>query len=159
RTARESSRARSQSPTSCIRALDAPHPVREQPLALEREHALRMELHALDVELAMAKPHDLAFRGPRAHLEARRERRALDEQRVIACRLERRGEAFEDAASVVLDWRRLAVHEALRAHDTPAERLPHRLMSEADAEDRDGPRNRLNGFERDPRLVRRARTG
>src|SRR5690606_2741860 len=66
----------------------ARHEVAQQVVAMAGEDRLRMELHALDVEFAMAQPHDLVDRtvgvfGPRGDLEASRQRLALDHQRVV----------------------------------------------------------------------------
>ena len=61
---------------------------------------------------------------------------ALDHQRMIARRLERRVDAAENSAALVADFRQLAVHRRRRAHHLAAERLADRLMAEADAEDR-----------------------
>ena len=116
-----------------------------------------MKLHALDVELAVAQAHDLALGGPRADLEARRERRALDDERVVARRLEGAGEPREEAAAVVQDGRGLAVHQAPGADDAAAEGLPDGLVPEAHAEDGQLAAERCDSRERDARLVRRAR--
>src|SRR5437016_4188256 len=45
-------------------------------------------------------------------------------------------QASEDRFGVVLNLRRLAVKELRRPHYLPAERLPHRLMTQANAENR-----------------------
>ena len=82
-----------------------------------------MELHALDGERAVAQAHDLALRGPRGDLEAVGQRRALDDQRVVARRLERARQPREDARAVVLDRRGPPVHQPRRAHHLAAERL------------------------------------
>src|SRR5258707_185012 len=50
---------------------------------------------------------------------------------------ERTGKARKQLRAVVLDSRRLAVHDPARPHDLPAVRLTNRLVPEADAEDRD----------------------
>ena len=73
---------------------------------------------------------------PRRHLELGRQPLLGDDQRVIARRDERPGDAGEHAAAVVLDRRRLAVHRHARAHDRAAEHRADRLVPEADAEDR-----------------------
>src|SRR5208337_3812504 len=49
---------------------DAPHPVADQAFPFRRQHALGVELYALDVELTVPQAHDLALGRPRAHLEA-----------------------------------------------------------------------------------------
>src|SRR5262249_5113754 len=90
-----------------------PHEVREQLGAFERQEALRVELHAVQRPLAVADAHDLALVGPGADDEVGvGERLALDDQAVVARRLERVGQPREDPLVVVVDRRRLAVHDA-----------------------------------------------
>ena len=61
---------------------------------------------------------------------------------------------------VVLDRRRLAVHDALGAHDLAAECLADGLMAEADAEDRaPSPASSRDELEADAASVRRAGPG
>ena len=134
-------------------------PVVDQPLALARQNALGVKLHALDRVQSMPEAHDLALGRPRADLEAGRQRLALDEERVVSRRLERRGDAVEEAAAVVKDGRRLSVHQAPGAHDAPPVGLPDRLVPQTDSEDRQTAAESLQDLERDAGLVRRARTG
>src|SRR5579859_7327977 len=94
-----------------------------------------MELHALDSMLLVAQTHDLTLRRMRTDFEGRR-KFGLDEQGMIAHRLERIGEAREDRFTVVDDRRGLAVHQPRSAHDPAAERLTDTLMTQADAEHR-----------------------
>ena len=84
---------------------------------------------------AMPQAHDRAVLGARRDLELVGQRLG-DDQRVIAAGDERLRHAAEDAAAVVLDRRRLAVHRRRRAHDLAAERDADGLMPEADAEHR-----------------------
>ena len=72
-------------------------------------------------------------RRPRAPAAARRRRRRASGSATASNGL---GDAGEDAAAVVLDRRRLAVHRRRRAHDRAAERGADRLVPEADAENR-----------------------
>src|SRR5262249_50926541 len=96
-----------------------------------------MKLDAFDGLAAMAEPHDLALAGPCADLQTRGQRLPPHEQRMVARRVERIRQALEDRLAVVLDRRRLAVHDALGADDLAAECCTERLMSEADTEDRE----------------------
>ena len=123
------------------------------------EQRLRMELHAFDREAAVAQAHDLAILGLGADLEAGGQRRALDDQRVIAGGDELIFDAGENPRAIMADARSLAVHHLLRAHHLAAERLADGLVAEAHAEDRNAPGQALDGLQRDPRLVRRARAG
>ena len=77
-----------------------------------RQHRLRVELHAVDRELAVAHGHHLAVGGGRGDLEAVRDRRRGE--RVVAARREVLRQAGEQAAPVVVDGGRLAVDERLR---------------------------------------------
>src|SRR5258708_151593 len=96
--------ARSDPSGRAARALhDAREPVAGEPLAFAGEHALRVKLHALDVEADVAQAHDLALRRPSAHLEAVRERLSLDDERMVARGLERHAEAHEHGPLVVED--------------------------------------------------------
>src|SRR5579871_1922794 len=77
--------------------------VRQHGLAMLGQHRLGMELDAFDRHAAVAHPHDLAVRGPRAHLQAVRHAVPLDHERVIAGGGKGHRQAFEHTASVVLD--------------------------------------------------------
>src|SRR5437867_9532437 len=78
---------------------------------------------------------------------------------MIARRLERLRQPGEQPPAVVVDERRLAVHDARRAHDRPAEGGADRLMAQADAEDGDRAGEALDEGHRDARLARGARPG
>ena len=90
-----------------------------------------MKLHAFDRDVAVAQAHHLALGGPGGDLEVGSDRRAIDDQRVIARRGERARYAAEHTAAFVLDRRGAAVHQSRRAHDLGAEYLAHRLLAEA----------------------------
>src|SRR5438132_959796 len=79
--------------------------------------------------------HELASVALSGDLEARRQARALDRQRMIARDRERRSQPGEDPLLAVRDGGEFAVHYAPGAHDPTAEGLPDRLMAEAHAED------------------------
>src|SRR5882672_2313544 len=85
--------------------------VLEQLRALGREHALGVELHALDVERAVPYTHDLAVVGASGDGEVGRQLVAVRRERVVAADLEGVRHAAIDRAGVVLHDRRLAVHE------------------------------------------------
>src|SRR5688572_9575987 len=95
-----------------------------------------MKLHAFDRERAMSHAHDLAVFGLRRHDEAFGYRHALDYERVIARRNEIVGNAGKDPLTIVADTRHLAMHDLSRAHHFASECLADRLMTEADAENR-----------------------
>src|SRR5689334_14524297 len=85
--------------------------VLEEMRPFERQKALGMELHAVELPGLVPHPHDLTFGGPGADDKIRVVKRlALDNEAVIARRLERIGQAAKDALIVVVNHRRLAVH-------------------------------------------------
>src|SRR4051812_7456079 len=131
--------------------------VAEQGLAVRGQHRLGMELHALAWQLAVPHRHDGVARSGR-DLELGRKLR-VDDERVVAAGHERGFEAAEDRPAVVLDGGGLPVHR-LAAHDATAERLRHRLVTEAHAQHRNARRGeRGNRLHRHARLVRSARPG
>src|SRR4051812_17721763 len=101
--------------------------VRQHGLAVRREHRLRVELHALARQLAVANRHH-GFARARRHLELVGQRVGVHDERVVAPGHERGFEAAEDRPAVVLHARGLPVHR-LAAHDPAAERLGHRLVT------------------------------
>ena len=108
------------------------------------EHALGVELHALDGQRAMAQAHDdggSSFAGAvdlgSAGGDGERVRKRIfgDDERVIAGAGERRGQRFEDALAVVGDGAGFAVHELMGTNDLAAEGFADGLVAETDAED------------------------
>src|SRR6201982_1728366 len=97
----------------------------------------------------MRKPHHQPVLGLRGHVEIARQALALDHERMVARRIERRIDAAKYAAAAMLDLRQLAVNRDRRAHDFAAEGLADRLMPEADAKDRDPRRGGGNQVETD----------
>ena len=75
------------------------------------------------------------------------------DSRVIAYRLERRGQAGEDALAVVADHGRLAVDDLARVLHLPAEGLADGLLAQADAEDRSLAREVLDERNADASLL------
>src|SRR6185295_8079294 len=127
-------------------------------VAVLRQQRLRVELHTLDRQAAMAQPHDLAVLGLCGDGEAVRQGRPLDDQRVIARGNETSGYFPEHPFFVVADPRCLAVHHLPGAHHFPAERLADRLVAEADAESGHAAGEPPDRLERHARLVGRARS-
>src|SRR5690348_13987788 len=93
-----------------------------------------MELHPVRRVLGVTKAHHGAVGGPRGDDQLVRNRRAVDDERVVASRLEGIADARQHARVVVTDPRRLAVRR-LVAHHLGAEGLAHALVAEAHAED------------------------
>ena len=83
----------------------------------------------------------------------------LDDERVIPHRREGRRDALEQLIVLVDDRARLAVHQPVRLHDLPPERLADCLVAEADAEHRHLARERAHQRDGDPSLSGGARAG
>src|SRR5687768_5113188 len=108
--------------------------------------------------LAMLERHDLPFRGPGKDFELKRHR-LMDDQRMIAHPLERRGNVLEDPLPVVTDRGRFTVHETLGAVHSATVDGAQTLVPEADAEDRNLTGKVPDGFGRDASIPDRlART-
>ena len=105
----------------------------QQVVAVLGQDRLGVELHALDVELAVAQAHDHAVVGAGGDLEHVGDRVGVDDERVVAGGLERVGEPGEHAGALVVDLRGLAVHDRRRPHDVAAVDLADALVAEADA--------------------------
>src|SRR6476646_11735567 len=93
-----------------------------------------MELHAVSGQVAVLGAHDQPVLGPCGQLE-RRWKRRLDDERVIPTRLERYGEACEDAPPLVEHERSLDV-DGLGAIHGPSRSDTECLVTEEPAQDR-----------------------
>src|SRR5260370_22646688 len=122
-------------------------------LSFRGQNRLRMKLHAFDCEFLVPESHDFVLRGTRAYFESRWDRIGIDNQRMIAHRIERTRQPREDRVAVVNHRRRLAMHQPRCAHDLAAERLPDTLMTEADAENRHLPRHPAQNLHATSRLA------
>src|SRR5919202_191141 len=107
------------------------------------QDAFGMELDALHRKLVVPDAHDGAVLRQRGDDQALRHRPGLDDERVVAGRLEALVQAPVDALPVVRYLRRLAV-DGLATHYVRPESLPDRLVAEADAEDGDPIRGLLD---------------
>src|SRR3954469_24903826 len=107
----------------------------------------------------MAQAHDDAVLRLCRNLETRRQRVSLDDQRVVSARVEIVAKPREDRLSIVTDFRRFAVHQLRRANDAPAKRLAHRLVAQADAEQRYLSGETIDDAERNAGVVRGSRPG
>src|ERR1700733_3956073 len=97
---------------------------------------LGVDLDALDRAGAVADGHRDAV-SARRDRQFRRQRGLVDDERVVAGRLEGVRQARQDAVAVVRHRVRLAVHRAWRLDHPGAERGADRLVTQADAEQRD----------------------
>src|SRR5947209_1092614 len=97
------------------------------------EKGLRVELHALHGELAVAHAHDLAVFGFRRDLQALWQGRPANRERMIAGRHEGTRQSAKHPEARMADRRGFPVHDLARMHDLAAESLADRLMTEAHA--------------------------
>src|SRR5476651_685456 len=103
-------------------------------LAMLGSDAFGMELHAVHRVLLVRHRHHEAVVGLGGDFEIGGHGIALDDEGVIAGRLERRVDAAQHGFAVVLDGGELAVNGHGRAHHIAAIGGANRLMPEADAE-------------------------
>jgi len=119
-----------------------------------------VELHAKYRQLFVPQPHDQTVFGLRHHFQTIGAGCPVDNQTVIARRLEGRGQALENPTALVANMAELAVHDRWRLDDLAAERLADRLVSQANPEQRDpGLRGGVHRVQADPRLFRIAGPG
>ena len=83
----------------------------------------------------------------------------FDDQRVVARGGHGHGEALKNGSIVMHDRAGFAVHEMWSADDLPAKGFADGLMSEADAEYRNLPREMADQVDADTRFMRRAGPG
>ena len=102
-----------------------------------RQDRFGMELHAFDRQRPVPHAHDHAIVGLRRDLQFIGQRGALDDQRVIARRIERIRHTLVQRGPVMPHARCPSVHQRRRMDDGPAERRADGLMAEADAEQRE----------------------
>jgi hypothetical protein len=109
-----------------------------------------MELHAVQRKLAMLQPHDFTVITFGGDLEGFRQRVPAHDQRMIAGRLQRLRDIFEEAALTVADRGRFPVHQFFGADDFSAEDLRQALMTQANAQDRRTLSQNSNDLGTDP---------
>src|SRR5262245_54276298 len=125
----------------------------EQLPAFAGQHGLGMKLDAVHRKGSVPDTHDRAVFGLRGRLQRFRQRLG-DYQRVIPAGGERLLQAAEDSTTVMLNGRRLAVHQLRGANDLSAEGDADALMTEAHTEHRRIPSEAPNQFDRDARVLR-----
>src|SRR5262249_6562957 len=103
--------------------------VLEQQMTVLGGDAFGVELHAVHRKPLMRKPHHKTVIGLGRHDEIARHALALNHERMIARRFERRSDAATHAAAAMLDLRQFAMNWNRRAHDFAAEGLADRLMT------------------------------
>ena len=96
-----------------------------------------MELDPEDGARSMRDGHDHVVRTRRVHLEIVWKCCAVDDERMVAGRPNRLRASGEEAFVSVHDVGHLAMHWHRSANDACAKCLADRLMSKADAEERD----------------------
>src|SRR5690349_15215904 len=134
--------------------------VAEDPAAFAGQDRFRMELDAVDGPAAVPQAHDHAIaRRPGGHFELRRETLLRDDERVVSRGQKGTVDAAEDAASVVLDGRRLPMHRHDGPHNLAAECRANRLVPQAHAENRRRLSKAANHGHRDARVLGPSRPG
>src|SRR5262249_5176454 len=107
----------------------------QQLRSFEGQKTLGVELDAMQRPVAVPHAHDLPLVGPGTdHEVGIGEGFPANYQRMVTRCLKRIGQAAENALTVVVDRRRLAVHDADVANHLAAENVPDTLMSQADAQ-------------------------
>src|SRR4029079_1899137 len=132
--------------------------IAEKILSCQGQDRFRMELHAFHAEGGMAHAHDLAFGCFGGYLEAGWEACALDNERMIASRVEGIRQLPENRPSIVLDAGRLAVHKALGSHDVASKCHRQRLVAETHAEYRQASSEMLDHLDGDTSFIGGARS-
>src|SRR5438445_4489977 len=95
-----------------------------------------MELYAFHLVAPVAKAHDHSVFRPGGYYELGRYSFGEDRERVIARGFKSLRQVAEDRFAVVQDAADFAMHQRRSRPDYTSERLAHRLMTQADAEDR-----------------------
>ena len=134
-------------------------PVGEHAVPTLGEHALRVELHALDGQGAVAYGHDHAGLRTCGDLELVRHSRRVDREGVVARRGERVGQPLEHPDSVVEDLAGLAVQEFGSTYDRSSVGLTDHLVAETDPENRQRARELTHHRRADPSIGGGARAG
>src|SRR5712672_1553341 len=128
-----------------------------------RQKTFWMKLHTEERKLAVGDPHDLTiaarFLSPRRDFEFFGQRVRLNHEAMVARRLKWIVEPGKQPTAIVVDHVGLAVHQILGANDRRAERLSHRLMAKAHAQQRQPALQSLATLDRDSGLRWRTRTG
>lgn len=104
--------------------------------------AFGVKLNAFDGQGFVAQAHDGAIFQTGGDFEAIGQGFTLHHQGMIAGRKERRGQAVENARSVVMHRTHLAMHNLMATDHTAAKRLANRLMPKADAQQGNASRRR-----------------
>ncbi|AEM40449.1 hypothetical protein KVU_0610 [Ketogulonicigenium vulgare WSH-001] len=116
--------------------------------------AFRVELHAVNGKVAVLHAHDRAIRQPGRHFQLGRQAFAVDHQRMIARRLERRGQARKHTFAVMVNVGDFAVHDLVAAHHGAAKGLTDGLMPQTDAQQGGaGFRRRSGQCKADARMI------
>src|SRR6185369_5149100 len=133
--------------------------IREQLHAVGRQYRFGMKLHTLDFQLAMSQPHDDVIRSTRRDFKTRRQRFPLDNERMITARQKAVINSSKDRLPVMMNWRRLPMHQLRRTNHFTAKRLPDCLMTQTHTKKRNLSGKSRDDVERNTSIVRRARTG
>src|SRR5215510_4969782 len=107
----------------------------------------------------MAQSHDNTIRSRSGNFQCFWNAVSVNNQRMIARGTEAIRQAVKDAAMIVANFRRFAMHEIGRAHNPPAEYLSDCLVPKADTKYRNFPGKLANHCLRNPGIVGCSWTG
>src|SRR5262249_8178279 len=128
--------------------------------SLARQETLRVELHSVQRPGLVTDAHDFALVGPGAdHKIGMLKGFALDHQAVVAGRFERVGQPAKNALPVMVDPRRLAVHDPVVAQHLTTKDMPDALMPQTYAQHRYFRSEALDHVVGHTGLARRTRAG
>src|SRR5579862_6429015 len=105
-----------------------------------RKHRLRMELHALHLELPVTQAHDCAVGCFGRDFKRLGQRFPFDDQRVVARGGKILRQTTKHRLAVMVNLTRLAMHHACCSNYASSERRPDRLVPQAHTEDWNIPR-------------------
>ena len=106
----------------------------------------------------VSHPHNLAFLGPRAHLEAFRQCLSVDDERMVPGCLKGVGQAAENGLTIMKNGRGLAMHDSLGPHHCRSKGVSNGLMAQADPHDGNGLVKMSDHLNRDSRFLGRTGT-
>ena len=110
------------------------------------QEGFRVELYPLNGIFLMAHAHNLAVFRPSRDFQAIRQRAAFDNEAVITRTGNRIGQTLKHTLARMGHRRHLAVHQGFCPYHISAERFAYRLMSEADAHNRQPAGKMAHGF-------------
>src|SRR5579883_747442 len=130
--------------------------VAQQVFANRGQDGFRVKLHATDGKEAMPQTHNQPAVAFSDDFQRNGQRRAFNDEAVIARRCEVLRQPAKDAALRMVNLRRFAMHRRRRTHHPPAEHFTDALMPQANAKRGDARPQAFDDGVRDACLTRRA---